>query len=264
MKRSTVRVMTRCCLAVVAAMAISACSDIEELIPALERLTDRITDEEGQLSDEILDGVSEAIGRASGGSTDVTIRAEVAASYHLADQDYPLYGWEATIDHEVIGLFAGDGSWHVPRVSATGTGEGYEICYPADGGTREHFWASELHWPGLEPQIELEVQGDEVAVLYALDWEVGFDHPGAPPCEPAGETPPGPAVTHYAMHVLEGERSPNASGSSRVGIYDGIVVMRVPLDELTAGGTWRADHSTSGEQDGESATLDLQIELTAG
>lgn len=56
MNRSTVRVMTRCCLAVVAAMAISACSDIEELIPALERLTDRITDEEGQLSDEILDG----------------------------------------------------------------------------------------------------------------------------------------------------------------------------------------------------------------
>jgi hypothetical protein len=92
----------------------------------------------------------------------VTVKASVTATYHVGEEGFPLYGWEGTIDHEVTGAFAADGTWLVPRGRATGTASGYDVCYDDHGGVRQTDWASEVHWPGFEPQVELEVQGSEV------------------------------------------------------------------------------------------------------
>ncbi len=254
-------VVKRVCVVAVAAMLLVACSELEDLMPALERLTEAITDEEGGLADGIAEGVADTVARTRGGGTDVTVTARVSAVYDVAEAEFPLYGWSGTIEHEVTGVFAGDGTWLAPRSHATGTAEGYDICYDDDGSVRQTDWASELHWPGFEPQVELELQGDDVAVLYALDWQVGFEHPGAPACGPGSPTPAGPDVTYFAMRVLDGERSPDAETSSRPGIQDGIVVLRIPVDDLTAGGSWSATLSTSGAEDGESATLHVDLEV---
>ncbi len=237
---------------------LAACSELEALAPTLERLADSLTDEDGQLREDVADLT------APPGGTDVTITGSIDATYDLENDGYPLYGWQGTVDHTVTGSFGTGGSWFVTRNQATGTGRGYEVCYDADGGTRHDDWASDLHWPGFEPQVELELRGDEVAVLFSLDWQVGFDHPGAPECIPSGPTPAGPATTYYSMEVLEGERSPDAAISTRPGIQDGIVVMRIPADELAAGGSWSGTLSTAGAADGESATLDVNLEIASG
>lgn len=258
MRRSSALGVPFVAVVAASAMLLVACSELEALAPSLERLADALTDEDGQLTEGVTDLV------APRGGTDVTVYGRIEATYDVDGDGLPLYGWQGTVDHEVTGTFGGEGNWFVTRNHATGSGKGYEVCYDPDGGVRNDDWESALHWPGFEPQVELELQGDEVAVLFALDWQIGFDHPGAPACVPSDPTPAGPATTYFSMEVLEGERSPDASTSTRPGIQDGIVVLRIPVDELTAGGTWSGSLLTGGARDGESAALDVALEVTSG
>jgi hypothetical protein len=242
------------------ALALLGCAELEQLAPTLERLADTVADEDGNLDER----VTGAIGGALGGGTGVTVHAQIDASYHVGEAEFPLHGWEGTIRHDVAGTFGSNGSWQLARVDATGTAEGYEICYENDGSVWQIDWASDVHWPGFEPQVELELHNGDVAVLFALDWMIGFEHPGAPACAAGGPTPAGPDTTYFSMEVLDGERSPNAASSTRPGVQDGIVVLRIPADELDEGGSWSGTLATSGAEDGVSATLDVDLQVNSG
>jgi hypothetical protein len=243
-----------------AALVLGACAEMEQLAPTLERLADAVTDEDGNLDER----VTGTLGGTFGGGTEVTVRAQVDASYHVGEAELLLHGWEGTVRHDATGTFGSSGAWQLSHVDAAGTAAGYEVCYDDDGSVWQVDWESDVHWPGFEPQVELELHGDEVAVLFALDWMIGFEHPGARACAAGGPTPAGPDTTYFSMEVLDGERSPNADSSSRPGIQDGIVVLRIPADELDAGGSWSGRLATAGAEDGVSATLDVDLQVSSG
>jgi len=257
MARATPRMVVRGCVAGLLATLLVACSALEDLVPALERLTDLVGEEE-----ELTERLGDAISRLRSG-TDVTLAAQVEASFQYDIDGSPLHGWGGTWTHQAVGTLADDGLWLTETPTIEGQGDGFSICYDDDGSTWQTDWASPLSWPDGEPQFELVTDGDQVLVLYAVPATIGYLHPGARACASGPPTDAGPQDELFTMYLLDGERAAGADTSTRPGVQDGIVVFRIPVDELATGGSWSGTLTTDGHDDGAVARLAATVEVTA-
>jgi hypothetical protein len=235
-------------LVAVLAMPVSACSELEQMLPALERLAEDL--DEGALG-ELVD---DAAGRVTNG-TPVRITAEVEAGFQQWGHGVDLWAWSGSWNHVVNGRLGPDGAWlQVSEDVDAAHGSGYEICYyQEETGDFVTEWDSELLFPGTShPAVGVTADGNDVLFLYEVPLETMFVHPGSPACGPGSPVESGSLeAALYYMYVLDGERAPGAETSTIPGIIDGVTVTRIPLDELldgtthtttaTFGGTWEED-----------------------
>ncbi|MBW6457024.1 MAG: hypothetical protein K0A98_14170, partial [Trueperaceae bacterium] len=137
-------------------------------------------------------------------------------------------------------------------------------------------WASELTLPEPErrlspasgplPPIHIAIDGTDALVIYAPPREFDYGYPGSPDdCQN-----PDPVPAHQRTGFIEFDlddvdvaRPPDAEDSYDEVIQDGIVLLRLPLDRLTAGTTDVAGVNLSGGDEEFAWGLRVGLTLTS-
>lgn len=197
--------------AVVAVVTVAGCAAIEAVLPGA--------------------------GAATGG-TPIRIVADVEVEHSHEEGGLELSRWVGSWTHTVEGRASRQGFRQSAERVERAQGRGSETCYYQNpAGDFTITWESELSFRGVHhPIIDVVPDGSDALVLYAVPSETTFVHPGSPPCGPGPEVEPGSLESAYfSSYVLDGDRSPRMDSSTKVSEQDGVVIARIPYDELLDG-----------------------------
>ncbi|MFU8889603.1 MAG: hypothetical protein ACNA8N_13495 [Trueperaceae bacterium] len=216
------------------------------------------------------------------GGIPIQVVIEVAFDVREAIAGDELYAVEGGWTHTQEGRLLRDAGWlaHHDRIEdARGTGR--DVCWydwgqPAGTPHWTVQWASELTLPepmqraspasGPLPPIHIAIDGTDALVIYAPPREFDYGYPGSPDdCQN-----PDPVPAHQRTGFIEFDlddvdvaRPPDAEDSYDEVIQDGIVLLRLPLDRLTAGTTDVAGVNLSGGDEEFAWGLRVGLTLTS-
>lgn len=206
------------------------------------------------------------------GGIPISMVAEVETDHRETAGGGEVLSWSLAWRHSAEGHLSTTLGW-APAEETFDRGHGYgrDHCFSPCGA--EHNltfnWESELPFddPLEAPEFHIRIYGDEALVLYGAA-DVAYERPPMPecPCLPDWRIPEGRhAISYETYHYADAERAPDAADSMLDIVQSGVVLLRIPIEELRAGTeiTTAVDlNEQEGDADGFAWEDRLRITLT--